>query len=279
MSDVLTDRLASLLDTFGDPIFLKVGATTAGVQVALRLLFASKLVPAGPWQDEPGFTAHQVVCFPLMIFLTYLGWSTWFVDDAAFDTPEERIFDSHDTGLLMTKVILATQLAWDIPCGFLVPSLADPLMLAHHVGMATMAVMNLLGFWQFYAVFFYGVIEISGIVLSFVDVFHPKHASWCKWLATAPRLSAFNDAMRAVFYLLYMAVRFVYFPAVIFTGIIPDFLAVVSLPTEMRRGVPFGALAFCPFVGILFSGLQLYWGFLLTKQVRKLLTGGAPKKD
>lgn len=85
--------------------------------------------------------------------------------------------------------------------------------------------------------------------------------------------------MRAAFYLLYMAVRFVYFPAVVSTGIIPDFLAVVSLPIEKRRGVPYAALAFCPFVGILFSGLQLYWGFLLTKQVRKLLTGGAPKKD
>ena len=82
-----------------------------------------------------------------------------------------------------------------------------------------MAVMNLAGLWTYYAPFFYGVIEISGIVLSFIDVFHPKHKPWVDWLQGFPKLSAFNDAMRAVFFILYMVVRAMYFPWVIFSQV------------------------------------------------------------
>jgi len=149
-------------------------------------------------------------------------------------------------------------------------------MLAHHIGMATMAFFNLLGLWQYYAVFFYGVIEISGIFLSFVDIFHPKHKPWCDWLASRPKLSAFNDAMRAIFFLLYMCIRACYFPWVIVGQVCSDFLAMTSMPLEERQGLSIGVLAFCPLVGVAFAGLQLYWARLLTKQVLKMLGGGTP---
>lgn len=131
-------------------------------------------------------------------------------------------------------------LFWDIPCGFLVRSLREPLMLLHHFGMAYVAQVHAFqlhlspshirglscrtpesadfasshrwgrevrcvrggaqgGGWAasgfvrgvqavpdlvqaalwplycYYCVFFFGFIEISGLPLVVVDLFHPKH--------------------------------------------------------------------------------------------------------
>jgi len=257
-----------------DPFVMAVGCAAAATQVSLRALCRSELLPDGPWKQEPGFTAHQLICLPFMAYMTFIGTSTWFGGELPgnYSTPDARVLATHATGLMMAKIIFATQVFWDIPTGLLVPSLREPLMLAHHVGMMSIALMNLLGLWQFYAPFFYGVIEVSGVVLSFVDVFHPKHKSYCDWLATQPRLTAFNDGMRALFFLLYMGVRACYFPWVVFSHIVGDALAVFTMPLSERRGLSTAALCYAPVVGVAFALLQLYWARLLTKQVIKVLT-------
>ena len=49
----------------------------------------------------------------------------------------------HPVGYEMSQVVLAMMVFWDIPCGFMVKVLREPLMLVHHFGMAFVA---LLGF-------------------------------------------------------------------------------------------------------------------------------------
>tara|TARA_B100000795_G_scaffold252792_1_gene222572 strand:+ start:69 stop:278 length:210 start_codon:yes stop_codon:yes gene_type:complete len=52
-------------------------------------------------------------------------------------------------------------LLWDIPTGLLVKSLREPLMVAHHVGMALTAALGLYPLYSYYALFFYGEMAIS----------------------------------------------------------------------------------------------------------------------
>ena len=163
-------------------LVLSTGIACATAQCALWLLFTFALGD-GPWRREPGFTAHQVVCFPIMIYLTYLGLSSF---GANSDTPVSRVFEPHPVGTVMTKIVLGELLLWDIPTGLLVKSLREPLMVTHHVGMALTAMVGLYPLFSYYALFFYGVIEVSGIFLSFVDVFHPKHTAWCACLKHRP---------------------------------------------------------------------------------------------
>lgn len=259
------------------PLFFGVGLGCAGAQLLLWILFSYALGD-GPWRAEPGFTAHQVVCMPLLIWLTYTGWSTWLGSDVPASTAA-RVLDAYPVGYEMSQVVLAMMLFWDIPTGLLVKVMREPLMLAHHFGMALVALLGFVPLFSYYAFFFFGVIELSGIFLCFVDVFHPKHKEWTALLETAPRLSKFNDACRALFVLLYMVLRAVLFPYVIFSGVVADYWSLLQLSQadpKVLRGVPLPLLTLTPALGVLFAFLQVYWGWLIIKQVRKMM---APAKD
>lgn len=69
------------------------------------------------------------------------------------------------------------------------------------------------------------------------------------------------------------------FPYVVFMQILPDAYAVLQLPRAARGGAPAALLYVHPVCGVLFSVLQLYWGTLLLKQVRKALRPAAPHRD
>ena len=56
---------------------LIVGGCCAAVQLFCYLFF-STLAPDGPWRREPGFSAHQVVALPFMVYLTCVGAREWF---------------------------------------------------------------------------------------------------------------------------------------------------------------------------------------------------------
>jgi len=252
---------------------LGVGTACVVTQCILWLLFVY-CMPTGPWRQEPGFTAHQIVCLPLMIYLAWTGVIAWLAPDEADSTPESRVLTPHPLGEVLSKVVFGELLMWDIPTGLLVQSLREPLMLTHHVAMLMLAFTGLLGFWSYYAIFFFGVIEVSGVFLTFVDVFHPKHKPWCAYLKTAPRLNAFNNAMRAAFFVTYMFVRAILFPFVIFAYVLPDAYAVSTLDGVVLGGYSMFFVSFVPVLGVLFTILQLFWAQLLIRQVLKLFCGG-----
>jgi len=152
-------------------------------------------------------------------------------------------------------------------------------MMAHHIGMCCLAVCGVAGLWTYDALFFFGVIEVSGIVLTFIDVFHPvKHPLWVKWLEKHPTISKVNDLGRALFLLAYFIVRAGLFTHLTLTQVFPDVLHVMSLPVAGRRGfsVPFVGFNGC--FSLAFMGLQLYWGALLVKQAQKHMFGKGDKK-
>jgi hypothetical protein len=113
-----------------------------------------------------------------------------------------------------------------------------------------------------------------------VDLFHPKHVDWNRWLTRrdAPRwLSIVNEAARIAFAVLFLLVRTGWFPYVSVAGVLRDILLLD--PDHQPRGDWLGLYVMAG-LNMSFSVLQLYWGSLVIKQVIKLFEPAkASKKD
>eukprot|EP00984_Skeletonema_dohrnii_P012102 scaffold4867_cov136-Skeletonema_dohrnii-CCMP3373.AAC.12 len=176
------------------PIAILIGVTCLVAQIFLTLLLDKRIFPRkwqGPWNDLPGFTAHQLIAFPLMCILTYYGMRDSFYNpdkEVGNETSYDRVFGETNLSDIPLAIGSGAILIWDIPTSLLVPALQDPLMLFHHVGMFLVAATmsgafsggKMIGYY--YACYYFGVIEISSIPLTYVDVFHPKYKYYFEWL-------------------------------------------------------------------------------------------------
>lgn len=274
-----------MLDDFRSlftPIVWQLGFSLMAAQCILSFLFA-KVFPKGPWSDDPGFSAHQVICIPVMAYLTYQGFREWFSKESHGYTPVDRILGPHPEPDLSLLVMIA-MLFWDIPTGLFVKSLREPAMVAHHVAMFLTATLAL-GAWSdghallgYYAAYYFGVIELSSIPLIFVDLFHPKRKTWFQYLKNnaPPFLHSMNEINRVCFALAFLIIRALSFPYVSFVSVIPDILHVAALSPNDRREVSVVPLYAMAILNLFFSCLQFYWGTLVLRQVIKAVS--KPKK-
>lgn len=273
--------MMSILNDFLPLRALPVGLACMFFQLFFMLLFAYVL-PAGPWTKSAGVTAHQVVCMPLMVFLTIEGYHIWLSEQNELYEQgiEGRIFVPSKQGVEMASMLWGMMMLWDIPCSFLVKELGDPVMLVHHVGLAFVAGTNIgifssgIRVGSYYAAFFFGVIETSSIVLALVDMFHPRNKEWFKWLnESKTSIAAFcrtmNEINRPLFAIAFLIFRCVWFPYVMFTTCLPDLWIAGMLPTEERRGVPAWLLLTNCLLSLVFTLMQLYWGKLVGTAILK----------
>mmetsp|Transcript_5862 Transcript_5862/g.12887 ORF Transcript_5862/g.12887 Transcript_5862/m.12887 type:complete len:307 (+) Transcript_5862:145-1065(+) len=295
----MTDFLTHLSDYLPlSPLATHIGITCLFAQVTFTLIFNKRtnVVPEGPWTHLTAFTAHQVVALPIMVVMTYVGWRDWFFDpnkDEEGATAADRIFGYSNPNDIPLSVGTGAILLWDIPMGFISPPLRDPVMWAHHVGMFLVAATmmgtfckwgNMVGYY--YASYYFGVIELSSIFLTFIDFFHPKYEHYHKWLnankhsnkkpiALKKTVGDANNVARTLFALTFLALRGVYFPYVSFTQAVPDLIEAYKKPPD---GVPMWTGNFL--IGMIssFACLQAYWGILIFQQVKKTLVGGSETK-
>lgn len=266
------------------PFVWQLGLSLVVAQCSLYIFFKIGL-PQGPWSDDPGFSAHQAVCIPIMAFLTYQGFREWFSKQNHGYTPVDRILGPHPEPDL-SLIVMTVMLFWDIPTGLCVKSLREPAMMAHHVAMLLTATLALGVFsgghplLGYYAAYYFGVIEVSSIPLIFVDLFHPKHRSWHAFLNnSAPKvLHSINEMNRVMFAILFLLVRAISFPYVSFVSVIPDIWRVAALPLEERKGVSVIPLYGMATLNLFFSCLQFYWGTLVLRQVMKAAVPSKKKK-
>ena len=259
-------------------------------------------------QPKKSLTAHQIVCLPLMIYFSYLGFTNWFGDEndnnnnnnnntnIKFDSPEERLFGISDSGLQLGEMAFGMLLFWDIPIGFMTIALQDTLMAIHHIAMLFVAG-TICGFFSYgqpigsyFSNFYIGIIEFSTIFLSFVDIFHPKHKYWYNWLENSKgtvgnTIRTVNEVCRILFALSFLALRAVYFPYVMFSTQLSDFwYGIVMLRNNNEQHKTHGSLPpTWPLIGIfvlsfVFAFLQMYWGMLVAKGIAKAI-GLIPSSD
>lgn len=175
-------------------------------------------------------------------------------------------------------------LLWDIPASIATEPLRDPLMMAHHVGMLVIAgivggIVTPAPLCTYYGSFFLGVIEISSIFLIIVDLFHPKYNFWYLWLkeTTSPVGSFYRDhvheLVRVTFAVAFLALRAVYFPFLMVRVCLSDFWKAAMLPIDERYGISKAPFLIIFVLALLFTFLQLHWGFLVVKGVIKKFIG------
>ncbi|KAL3772454.1 hypothetical protein ACHAW5_007309 [Stephanodiscus triporus] len=272
------------------PLATQVGLACVIVQVAFTLLFdrRAKILPDGPWTHLAAFTAHKVVTLPAMMMLTYCGVRDWFFfdrDKYAVVTAADRVFGLSNPDDVPLAYGIGAMLMWDIPISILSPPMRDPFMLAHHVGMFLAAYTMSGGFCEggrmigyYYAPFYFGVIELSSVPLTYVNVFHPKVVHYHEWtraeqsnerMASLQRfVKKMNEMARLSFAASFLALRGLYFPYVSFRLCLPDMIAAYKNPPD---GVPMWTGYFLVICIALFSCLQAYWGVLVAKQVVKTI--------
>ena len=265
------------MDPLGEdsPLYV-TGLLCLGSHLAGVLLF-KHLLPDGAWRRHPQFLAHQMVALPLMLVCTYIGCAAWFFpgpeESATASTVDGRVHGVTVNGELLARVVIGAQLFWDIPTTALVPALYSRLMMGHHVGMTIIALLCAFSPWvHHYVPFFAGVIEISAVPLVVVDIFHPTR--YGEVAEGSAALAAVNMACRVLFAALFLLVRGLYFPYVM-CGVLRDMVAV------MMQG-EIVAPMITVVCGVAMTLLQLYWGTLIVKQLKKLLApppDGDPRTD
>lgn len=228
-----------------------VGVAMLAAQCMLYVCFAY-LMPKGPWRDEPGYTAHQVLSLPLMIYLSTVGGLAWF--HSPKESVAERVLGVDDTGQHIAALMMWVQLLWNIPMCCLVRSLReDRLMLLHHVGMAAVAGVMQLPLYAYYANFFIGFSELSSIPLVFVDLHRTEHRKWKRYIDSNDCFSRSLGICRAAFILGFVVIRVVYFPYVMAR----DARGVYE--TRILFDGPLLLYSSVPLAGALFCLLQWYW--------------------
>ena len=272
---MLETVVAALPENVATVESLQLGIALLTGQCVLWFIF-SFVVRSGPWHSEPGFSAHQLVYLPVALYTAYFGCVHFFGKEQA--TAASRVLDYDPAGMHLSQVSLAVLTMWDIPTGLAVKVLRDPLMVVHHVGFVLTAYYIVSsGRNTYYALCFFGVVEVSSVFLTVAEVFHPRHKEYSAWLETAPITKMVNEGVRAAFVLAYLLVRGLYFPYVVWGRYTPDMLALLALPLADRQHMSDMQL-WTPFLlGSAFSVLQLYWGYLLIQQLRKMLA--PPKTD
>mmetsp|Transcript_14083 Transcript_14083/g.20582 ORF Transcript_14083/g.20582 Transcript_14083/m.20582 type:complete len:281 (-) Transcript_14083:363-1205(-) len=276
---------------FLTPVAVQSGLICIAVQ-SLFYVLCAYVLPKGPWTEMPGFTAHQIVAFPLMVYLAYNGVMAWVFsggddsDTDMYNTPYDRMLKLHPIGIKLSEIVVGMQLIWDTPLCLITPALFEPLMVAHHIGMFLTAAQLAGSFSRsvgsYHALFYLGVIEISSIPLVFVDVFHPKHKPWFEYLkkkGPSSLLHSLNEACRVAFALSFIVVRGILFPYEVFTSCVPDIFYTISLPEEERDGATLLSLYTVLTTSVSFTFLQMYWATLVARQIMKALAGKEGKKE
>jgi hypothetical protein len=263
-----------VLDDYLTPLALQMGIIGLVAQCILVLAFMFVL-PEGPWTRMPGYTAHQAVCLPFMIYLVVEGVKGWCFPSDEMKALEglayDRVMSEHPIGTRLADVVTGMLLLWDLPSTFATRDLWDPLMILHHIGMVFIAhaMVNIIG--GYYATCFLGFIELSTLPLCIADVFHPKNKPWFEYIKTSKILMAINEVVRVAFAVLFLTIRAIYFPYVVFCWVIPDLLHVASLDDTDRppHTTPVKLYAIIA-SAVLFSCLQIHWGSLVLKQALKI---------
>ena len=155
--------------------------------------------------------------------------------------------------------------AWDIPTCLVVPKLRKPDLLAHHFGMAAVALVGAFFLPTRYGFYYLGVAELSSVPMTVFDQAERAVEIAAKSdavdAARRQRLRATRDASRLVAALVFIAVRAVDFTRVTLTRFVPDALSVLASGEAALRW----PLQFMVVSSVGFVGLQLYWFSLFVR--------------
>jgi len=220
------------------------------------------------WFDQnPSGGAHQFVGCGSFTFLGVYGTYLWFFDVVFAEAFEggsgARLFGYYEEAATLVHIMIGYMIFDSVA---LAVARAGPEFFAHHVLTFTLANISMLYggtyFALYYAVFFFGLIEVSSIPLAAVDLFRAN-----KGLSQA--IPNGPVTARATFAAMFVVVRGCYWPFVMF-GFIRDLLA---------EDVKLFAFVLYGFTAAALTLLQYFWLYLIIRGVMKQFSGGQAEVD
>ena len=237
-----------------------VFATICSIHVVTMALLSPEFAGKGH------LAAHQVVSFVAFGVLAALGTYQWLSMDSSWG----GCFEDHMTGYcasseLLVKLMLGFQ-TYEVLIALYVPKLRGPggQHLIHHACVLLLAVLGIgYTYTYYYAGFFFGMVELSSVPLSLMDLF-----KYCPHLAA--KFPTVAEKTKELFAGSFLLTRVVYFPYMS-SGFWSDALEVLS--SGGKRQIPVGVpLAFLA-SNVILTGLQFYWGSLVIKGIIRKLKG------
>lgn len=290
-ASITISKLLSMLPTCPTENVFKL-ATTAGclglgAQLFLTALFSkSKSHPT--LQQNPGYTAHTIVAFFLMVLVSYVGMiGYYFNTTTASSTVMSRVLTPLEQSKWLGAIICGMFVAWDVPTSLLIPKLRKPDVIVHHAVMAIVAFVGATTLPMRYVLYYFGVAELSSIPLLVYDQLsynceivqksqEQREGKERDDTATdndSALLERWRDRAKVVAPVAFALVRAFHFTKVTVMNFIPDALSV--LPTITAVGTS-RILKLLIFASVGFASLQLYWFSLI---VRAMLGGGRNEED
>jgi hypothetical protein len=234
-------------------------------QVGLGLLIQR----GGPLQKKSSAAAHQFCCFAAFVCTAYTGTCVWLYGKsyATGASVSARYFECTSDQLTLVKMMLGFQI-YDFVVTALAADLRSTIGLVHHSVTALFMLFALQsGSLMPYAPFFCGVAEISSVPLSVFDLFKQ-----CPELGRTKLLASINEVCKVAFAVIFLVVRGVWWPTVIYRMLSDIHMA----QADPRFWMP--AAAFHSVVAIGLTALQLFWGSKVVAGLVKLIRGGKSGK-
>ena len=260
-------ELLSLTAIFSDSTVLSWALGLFAAQLVVGLLIQNV---RGPMQSKSGAAAHQFCCFAAFVYTASLGTHVWLYGSsyATGSSVSARYFECTADQLTLVKMMLGFQL-YDFVVTLLVADLLSTIGIVHHSVTAVFMLFALLsGSLMPYAPFFCGVAEVSSLPLSVFDLF--KH---CPELRRTKSLASLNEMCKVHFAAIFLVVRCVWWPMVIY-HMLSDIHAAQA---DQRFWMP--AAAFHSIVAIGLTLLQQFWGNKVVAGIMKMVNGGKSGKS
>ena len=148
---------------------------------------------------------------------------------------------------------------WNLTVCLVLAEFRSPDAIGHHIVTGCLAYFGLAPYAQYYALFYFGVAELSSIPLSLMDML--KHLP-----DLAAKYPAAQNAAKGSFAVAFFIIRIFWWPFVSYEL----FLGCVDLFRTQKAHSSFVA-GFFLFANMFLTFLQFYWGFLIG---RKVFSGG-----
>ncbi|KAK3287844.1 hypothetical protein CYMTET_4663 [Cymbomonas tetramitiformis] len=218
---------------------------------------------AGPFRAAPHKAAHQIISLVDHSICGLYGAYLWIFEAGAI---EDKAYEYLEGAAVLLQANFCFQV-YDLLASLFIKDFRKPEMIAHHLVTAVLAWWTITGpYLHYYSIFFVGCGEVSSIPLVFVDTF--KH-----FPDVGKRVPTFDVVCKGLFALLFVPIRCIYWPLVSF-----EFwqLSLHLLNTQTAHNTPI-VISFLA-ANVFLTFLQEYWGYLVYRGVRKMLSGSDKKE-
>ena len=150
--------------TVADGLVTAAGA--GSIAIALQLMGVA-LIRAIPEDKRSimlansGYVVYKSVALLLIVVQTIIG-ALWYFP-AVGATSASRLLAPDSTVRFLAAVVFGTLVMWDLPCAVFIKRNRKPDMIAHHVGVATIAFVMMAKLPNAFGLFYLGAQEISSV--------------------------------------------------------------------------------------------------------------------